>query len=202
MKTSLLISTLLLSSLSFAAGTGPKIEAGSYSLDTAHSKVGFEISHLVISSVEGRFNGYTGSVVMGPKIEDTKINADIDVATIDTGNGDRDKHLKSPDFFDAAKFPKITFVSKKVTGTPDKLKLTGDLTIRGVTKTVTLDGKYQGVVNDPFGNTKIAFKANGKISRKDFGLLWNKAVEAGPVVGDEVALAFAIEAGKPTVAKK
>ena len=71
-----------------------------------------------------------------------------------------------------------------------------------MTKTVTLDGKYQGVVNDPFGNTKIAFKANGKISRKDFGLLWNKAVEAGPVVGDEVALAFAIEAGKPTVAKK
>ena len=89
-----------------------------------------------------------------------------------------------------------------MTGTPDNLKVSGDLTIHGVTKPVTLDAKYQGVVNDPFGNTKVAFKANGKINRKDFGLTWSKAVEAGPVVGDEVTLSFAVEAGKPTVAKK
>ena len=199
MKKSILLAVLLASSLAQAAPA--KIEAGDYGLDPAHSKVGFEIAHLVIATVEGRFDTYTGNVVMGSKIEDTQIKADIDVASIDTGNADRDKHLKSPDFFDAAKFPKITFVSKKVSGKEDNLKVTGDLTIRDVTKTVTLDGKYLGNVNDAYGNKKVVFKATGKINRKDFGLTWNKAIEAGPVVGDEVTLEFRIEAGKP-VAKK
>ena len=199
MKKSILLAVLLASSLAQAAPA--KIEAGDYGLDPAHSKVGFEIAHLVIATVEGRFDTYTGNVVMGSKIEDTQIKADIDVASIDTGNADRDKHLKSPDFFDAAKFPKITFVSKKVSGKEDDLKVTGDLTIRDVTKTVTLDGKYLGNVNDAYGNKKVVFKATGKINRKDFGLTWNKAIEAGPVVGDEVTLEFRIEAGKP-VAKK
>lgn len=184
-----------------AQATPVKIEAGEYALDGAHSKVGFEIAHLVIATVEGRFSTYTGTITMGPKIEDTKINADIDVASIDTGNGDRDKHLKSLDFFNAAQFPKITFVSKKVTGKADALKISGDLTIHGVTKPVTLDAKYLGLVNDPYGNTKVVFNANAKISRKDFGLVWTKAVEAGPVVGDEVTLGLKIEAGKPAAKK-
>jgi polyisoprenoid-binding protein YceI len=184
--------------VSISAFAAPKIDPGTYSVDPAHSKVGFEVSHLVISTVEGRFNAVTGSITMGKKLEDLKIDASIDASSVSTGNNDRDKHLKSPDFFDVTKFPKITFVSKSVSGSADHLSVKGDLTIHGVTKAVTLEGKYTGVVNDPFGNTKVAFAGRGTVSRKEFGLLWNKAVEAGPVVGDEVTLDLRIEAGKPT----
>jgi len=190
---------LLTSSVSLA--NTPKIEGGKYSLDAAHSKVGFDVSHLVIASVEGRFNGVTGEIEMGKKIEDTKITAKVDIKTVNTGNGDRDKHLMGPDFFDAEKFPEMTFVSKSISGKADALKIKGDLTMHGVTKAVTLDGKYSGVANDPFGNTKIAFQAKGKINRKDYGLTWSKMVEAGPVVGDEVMIELKVEAGKPTEKK-
>ena len=200
MKLLTVFSFLLLTTAAFAVT--PKIEAGKYGIDPAHSKLGFEISHLVISTVEGRFDTFTGNIEMGTKLEETKINASADVASVSTGNADRDKHLKSPDFFDAEKFKTMTFVSTKVSGTADKLKIAGDLTIHGVTKPVVLDAKYTGVVNDPFGNTKVAFSAKAKINRKDFGLVWSKAVEAGPVVGDEVILDIRIEGGKPNLAKK
>lgn len=197
-----MIKTVLILSLAFsvpalAVVSAPKIEAGKYALDATHSKVGFDVGHLVISSVEGRFNDVTGDIEMGKKIEDTKITAKIDVKSVTTGNGDRDHHLTGPDFFDVAKFPEMTFVSKTVSGKSDALKIKGDLTVHGVTKPVTLEGKYAGVVADLYGNDRIAFVANGKISRKDFGLTWNKAVEAGPVVGDEVSLQIKIEAAKP-----
>jgi hypothetical protein len=191
-----MVLVLLTSSVSLA--NTPKIEGGKYSLDAAHSKVGFDVSHLVIASVEGRFNGVTGEIEMGKRIEDTKITAKVDIKTVNTGNGDRDKHLMGPDFFDAEKFPEMTFVSKSISGKADALKIKGDLTMHGVTKAVTLDGKYSGVANDPFGNTKIAFQAKGKINRKDYGLTWSKMVEAGPVVGDEVMIELKVEAGKPT----
>ncbi|MNK06209.1 hypothetical protein D3C87_241010 [compost metagenome] len=195
MKT-LVASTLftVLASSAFAAQTIP---AGSYTLDNAHSKVGFEIPHLVISTVEGRFDKFDGSVVIDPKIEKSKVNVNIDVTTIDTANKDRDDHLRSPDFFDAAKFGKMTFVSKKITGTPEALKITGDLTIKGKTKSVVLDAKYLGDVKDAYGNHKVVFTATSKINRKDFGLTWNAAVEVGPVVGDEVTLNLKIQANKP-----
>ncbi len=201
MKLLSLIAVLLMSATTQAAA--PKFDAGKYAVDPAHSKVGFEISHLVISSVEGRFDNFSGTIEMGTKIEEIQINAKADVASINTGNADRDKHLTGPDFFDAGneKFKELTFVSKKVSGAADKLKIVGDLTIHGVTKTIALVGKYNGVANDPFGNTKVGFSAKGKISRKDFGLTWSKVVEAGPVVGDEVTLDFKIEAGKPTAKK-
>jgi polyisoprenoid-binding protein YceI len=194
-----MVLVLLTSSVSLAST--PKIEGGKYSLDAAHSKVGFDVSHLVIASVEGRFNGVTGEIEMGKKLEDTKITAKVDIKSVSTGNGDRDKHLMSPEFFDAEKFPEMTFVSKSVSGKADALKIKGDLTMHGVTKAVVLDGKYAGVANDPFGNTKIAFQAKGKINRKDFGLTWSKMVEAGPVVGDEVMIELKVEAGKPTEKK-
>lgn len=190
----------MICSISATAAT-QKLEAGKYGVDAAHSKIGFDIAHLVISSVEGRFDQVSGEIEMGKKLEETRFTAKIDVKSVSTGNADRDKHLQSPEFFDTAKFPEMTFVSHSVTGKADALKIKGDLTLHGVTKPVTLDGKYLGVVNDPFGNTKVAFIAKGKLNRKDFGLTWNKAVEAGPVVGDEVNLDFKIEAGKP-VAKK
>jgi polyisoprenoid-binding protein YceI len=192
---------LALSLVSVSAIAAPKFEAGTYAVDAAHSKVGFEISHLVISTVEGRFDTVTGEIVMGKKFDDTKITASIDVASVSTGNADRDKHLKSPDFFDAAQFPKITFVSDSVSGPADRLTIKGEITIRGVTKPITLGGKYTGSVVDPYGNTKIAFYGKGTLSRKSFGLVWNKLVEAGPVVGDEVTIDLRIEAGKPAVKK-
>jgi polyisoprenoid-binding protein YceI len=182
---------------SAALASTPKIEAGSYSVDPMHSKVGFEVGHLVIASVEGRFDQVGGTIEMGKKIEDTKISAKIDVKSVSTGNADRDQHLLGPDFFDAQKYPEMTFVSKKVTGSPSALKVTGDLTLHGVTKPVTLEGKYLGSVVDMFGNNKVAFAAKGKINRKDFGLTWSKAVEAGPVVGDEVSIDLKVEGGKP-----
>ena len=194
-----MVLVLLTSSVSLAST--PKIEGGKYSLDAAHSKVGFDVSHLVIASVEGRFNSVTGEIEMGKKIEDTKITAKVDIKSVSTGNGDRDNHLMSPEFFDAEKFPEMTFVSKSVSGKAEALKIKGDLTMHGVTKAVVLDGKYAGVANDPFGNTKIAFQAKGKINRKDFGLTWSKMVEAGPVVGDEVMIELKVEAGKPTEKK-
>jgi len=196
MNSFLVIPAVLFATASWA--NTPKIEAGKYSLDASHSKVGFDVSHLVIASVEGRFNGVTGEVEMGKKIEDTMISAKVDVKSVATGNADRDKHLMSPEFFDAEKFPEMTFVSKSVTGKSDSLIIKGDLTMHGVTKPVTLEGKYNGVANDPFGNTKVAFVAKGKVSRKEFGLTWNKVVEAGPVVGDEITIELKVEAGKPT----
>lgn len=178
------------------------IPAGNYAIDPAHSKIGFEIPHLVISTVEGRFSKFDGNIKVEEKLEKSKATLNVDVASISTENKDRDDHLKSGDFFDVAKFPKMTFVSKKISGTPDALKITGALTLKGVTKDVTLDAKYLGEVKDAYGNLKIAFSAKGTINRKDFGLTWNSAVEAGPVVGDEVTLVLNIQAGKPLAKKK
>jgi len=172
------------------------VQAGKYNLDTAHSKIGFEIPHLVISSVEGRFTSFEGDIELADKIADSKVNVSINIDSIDTANGDRDKHLKSPDFFDVAKFSKMTFKSKKITGSFDKFKIVGDLTIKDKTKEVTLEGHFLGIVNDAYGNTKAAFNASTKINRQDFGLTWSKLVEAGPVVGDEVTITLKIQAAK------
>jgi polyisoprenoid-binding protein YceI len=196
----LIAPALLLSQLALAE---TKIVEGTYKVDTAHSKIGFEVPHLVVSTVEGKFTDFEGILVVDPKLEKSKVDINIKAGSIDTANGDRDKHLKSPDFFDTAKFDKLTFKSKKVTGTPENLKVEGDLTIHGVTKPVTLEGKYTGAVKDPWGNERIAFKASTKVNRKDFGLTWSKAVEAGPVVGDEIAIDVKVEAIKEkTTAKK
>lgn len=183
------VSFLIASSSVLAAEYAP----GTYTIDGAHSKVGFEIPHLVISSVEGRFGSYSGEVTLAPKFGDSKVSVDIETKSIDTGIAKRDEHLRSGDFFDAAKHPKLTFKSKKVEGSPESFKVQGDLTIKGVTKAVTLDGKYLGTVKDGYGNQKAAFHATTKISRKDFGLTWSNVVEAGPVVGDEVTISLKIQ---------
>lgn len=205
------ISTAILSgllTLSFAsqAISAPKAAAkpaaapyvsATYTIDPTHSKVGFEIPHLVISSVEGRFNKYEGSITLDNAFEKSSFKASVDIASIDTGEPKRDDHLKSPDFFDAAKFPKMTFASTEVKGKPDSFKLTGDLTIHGVTKKVTFDSKFLGQVKDGYGNDKVAFQGKTKINRKDFGLTWSQAVEAGPIVGDQVEITLNVQAGKP-----
>ena len=171
-------------------------QAGKYALDESHSKVGFEIPHLVISSVEGRFTKFDGEIELGEKFTDSKVTANIDINSIDTSNGDRDKHLKSADFFDVTKYPKMTFKSKKITGNEKSFKVVGDLTIKDVTKEVTLDGKFLGVVKDAYGNDKAAFNASTKINRQEFNLKWGKMVEAGPAVGDEVTITLKVQAAK------
>ena len=117
----------------------------------------------------------------------------MQIDSIDTSDKKRDAHLKSPDFFDAAKFPLMTFKSSTVTGTPESFKLEGDLTIKGVTKKVVFDAKYLGSATDPWGSVRAAFVAKTKISRKEFGLVWNKMIETGPVVGDEVTIELKAE---------
>jgi polyisoprenoid-binding protein YceI len=196
--------TLIAPALLFSqlATAGAKIPEGNYKLDVAHSKVGFEISHLVVSTVEGKFSDFEGTLSIDPKLDKSKLDVSIKTASINTDNKDRDDHLRSPDFFDAAKYDKLTFKSTKVSGTPENLKVSGDLTIHGVTKPVTLDAKYTGGVKDPRGNERVAFKASTKFKRALFGLTWSKAVELGPVVGDEVTLDIKIEAIKDKVAQK
>lgn len=188
--------------LIFAVGmlwSGPALAAppppGFYRVDPVHSNIGFEVAHLVISSVEGRFNEYQASVTVGKGgLHDMKVQAEMEVDSIDTGNADRDKDLRSANFFDVLKYPKMRFQSTKVSGTEKDLSVHGNLTIRGITKPVTLRGRYLGTVKDPQGKTRIAFAVATKIKRAEFGLTWNKVVEAGPVVGDEVTIDLKIQA--------
>lgn len=195
----MLVPALLVSQFALAQTTIPE---GKYKLDPAHSKVGFEVSHLVVATVEGKFSEFEGLVEINPKLEKSKVEVTIKTASINTDNKDRDEHLRSADFFDAKKYDKITFKSKKITGTPEDLKVAGDLSIRGKSKPVVLDTKYTGTVKDPWGNERVAFRASTKINRKDFGLAWSKTVEAGPVVGDEITLDIRIEAIKEKPAEK
>jgi polyisoprenoid-binding protein YceI len=196
------LSLMSVSSPSFAANAkkahtaGNPVPAGTYEIDPVHSKVGFEISHLVISTVEGKFDQYGGQIVAGDKPELISTNVEIQTASINTSNEKRDGHLKSADFFEVEKFPKMTFKSDKAIFSGSNVKVPGQLTIKGVTKPVTLEGKYMGTVKGMMGEERMAAQLSTKISRKEFGLTWNKAIEAGPVVGDEATISLKIEAVK------
>lgn len=192
--TKLAATTLLTLGLTASAFAAKAIPEGKFAIDGMHSKIGFEIPHLVISTVEGKFDKYEGTFTVDKKIDKSKVEVSIDVDSINTGIGQRDTHLKSPDFFDAAKYPKMTFTSTKVSQKDETLTVTGDLKIKDVSKKITFDLKYLGAVKDGYGAEKLAFKGKTKISRKEFGLKWNQAVEAGPVVGDEVEISLALEA--------
>jgi len=168
-----------------------------WNLDGSHSEVSFKIRHLGISSVVGNFHDFTGHLDFDPEDLSTfKAEATVQTASVDTDNDDRDNHLRSEDFFNVEKFPVMTFASTKVTDVKDdSFKLHGDLTIHGVTKPVVFDVDFNGVVDDPWGNTKTGLSAETKINRKDFGLTWNKALEAGGlVVGEDVTIMLEIEA--------
>jgi polyisoprenoid-binding protein YceI len=166
-----------------------------WNLDSSHSQVGFAVKHLVISNVRGEFAVYEAKLVLDESdVAKSNLEATIDANSIDTRVADRDAHLKGADFFDVAKYPAITFKSTKVAKAgKDKLKVTGDLTLHGVTKPVVLDVATTTEVKGMFGETRRAFAATTKISRKDYGLTWNKLVEAGPAVGDEVTIALDLE---------
>jgi polyisoprenoid-binding protein YceI len=168
-----------------------------YQIDAAHSHVQFSVRHLMVSNVHGTFTGVTGTVSYDPdKPAETTIEATVDVNTVSTHDEKRDGHLKSPDFFDVAQYPVITFKSKRVEGgTATEQKITGDLTLHGVTKEVTLTvDEVSAEAKDPWGNTKIGATAKGKLKRSDFGLHWNAPLETGGLlVGDDVKLEFELE---------
>ncbi len=162
-----------------------------WTLDPTHSEISFKVKHLVISTVTGNFTSFDAGIESDNEdFEDAKITFEADINSINTGNEDRDNHLKSDDFFSAAEHPKLTFESTSFKKVGDgEYKLIGDLTIRGNTKTVELDAEYGGTVEDPYGNTKAGFDVTGKINRKEFGLTWSAVTEAGSVVvSDEVKL--------------
>ena len=156
--------------------------AGAWEIDPAHTTVEFVARHLMVSKVRGRFDSFTGSIEIGDDIVDSAIEVDIDVASLTTGSPDRDAHLASGDFFEVGDHPTIHFASTAIEPAVSGWKVTGDLTIRGVTKPVTLDLEYLGAGQDPWGNTKAGFSLNGEVDREDWGLTWNVALEGGGVL--------------------
>ncbi|MFH1121969.1 MAG: YceI family protein [Bacteroidota bacterium] len=162
-----------------------------WTIDPSHSEIGFKVKHLMITNVKGVFNEFKGDVTSSPfGFATALVNAVIDPGSVSTGSSDRDKHLKSPDFFDVEKYNEITFRSgdlKQQEG--DKYVLTGELTIKGITNKITLSVEFNGLMKDPWGNEKAGFSLNGKINRRDWGLNWNAALETGGVlVGEEVII--------------
>ena len=170
--------------------------ADTYNIDPVHSSVGFSVSHMVINNVHGKFNDFSGTVtVEGKKIVEAK--GTIQTKSIDTGVANRDKHLKSPDFFDVEKYPTITFQSKRSEAKGDQTVLVGDFTMHGVTKEISLPVKLSGPIKDPMGNTRVGLQAKVKLQRKDYGLTWNKTLETGGVVvGDDIEIEINAEAVK------
>ena len=167
-----------------------------WSLDNAHTGVKFTVTHLVISEVEGSFKSFSGSMTASkPDFTDAQIDFSVDIASINTDNEMRDKHLKSDDFFNAEKFPKMTFKSISMKKINDKkYELTGNLTIRDVTKKVKFDVNYGGTAKDPYGNIKSGFKATTVINRLEYGLKWNTLTEAGgAMVGSDVTIVINAE---------
>jgi polyisoprenoid-binding protein YceI len=165
-------------------------------IDPAHSEIHFKVKHLVISTVTGSFEKFEGSATTnGEEWTDAAIRFTADVNSINTNAPDRDNHLKSPDFFDAANYPKLTFTSSSFRNTGgDSYQLAGDLTIRGITLPVTLAAEFGGKTVDPWGFTRVGFELSGKVNRKEFGLHWNALTEAGSmVVADEVRLQINVE---------
>ncbi|WP_247233477.1 YceI family protein [Telluribacter sp. SYSU D00476] len=170
-----------------------------WAIDPTHSEIQFKVKHLVISTVTGSFKQFEGTVeTEGEDFTTAQIQFSADVASIDTNQEQRDQHLRSADFFDAENHPKLTFVSTAVEKTGgDTYKITGDMTIKGVTKPVVLTAEYGGSMVDFYGNNKAGFEINGKINRKDFGLTWHAVTEAGGVVvADEVKLVINVQVAK------
>lgn len=167
-----------------------------WNFDNAHSTVGFTIKHMMFTKVRGQFTEWTGSLTYDPAdISKAAVNATLTASSINTSNEERDQHLKSEDFFNVEKFPTLTYKSSRWEKVGDKFHVHGDLTMHGVTKPVTLEVTENGQGIDPWGNQRIAFTATTTINRKDFGLNWNSALEAGGVlVGEDVHVEIEVEA--------
>ena len=174
---------MFLKKLAFSSLLSISLFAGEYSIDESHSKVGFSIKHMMISNVSGEFKNYNGEIFFDEKSKMFKnLSATINVSSIETGIQKRDDHLRNPDFFDAKKYPNIEFKMTKQSG--DIVE--GNLTMHGVTKEIKLNFELGGIAKDPWGGQRLGFSLVGKINRKDFDLNWNKAIDSGGFVVDEV----------------
>jgi polyisoprenoid-binding protein YceI len=169
-----------------------------WAIDPSHSEIQFKVKHLMISTVTGSFKEFGAEVELeGEDLSNANVSFWANTASVDTNSTDRDNHLRSGDFFDSEKFPKLSFKSTRVEGSGDSWKVTGHLTIKDVTKPVTLNVEWSGVAKDPWGNTKAGLNLSGKIDRKEFGLTWNAALEAGGVlVSDEVRILAEVQLAK------
>jgi polyisoprenoid-binding protein YceI len=172
---------------------------GTYTLDVAHSRIGFVARHAMVTKVRGAFNEFDGTATLdGTNPENSSVNVTVQVASVDTRNGQRDGHLRTNDFLDIEKFPTITFAStaiKHVGG--NDFEVTGDLTVKGITKSVVLPLEYQGAATDPYGNQRIGFEGSVAINRSDYGVSFNAALETGGVlVSEKITLEFEISAIK------
>lgn len=195
MKTYKLFFTIVLLSLSTV------FAQTKWQVDASHTNIGFEVDHMVIATVEGEFTKFDATVeTKGDDFANADVKFSADVASISTDNEKRDGHLKSDDFFNAEKFPKMTFESKSMTKVEgNDWKLVGLLTIRDVTKEVTLDVKFRGMVKDPWGNTRVGFEVTGEINRFDYNLKWNNVLETGGlIVSEDVTISIDIELIKAT----
>ncbi len=192
MRSILLSFFILILNMSFALAA--KYKPGLYQIDPMHTKIGFSVPHLGVSRVEGRFTQFDGTLDLKEKFSQSVFKATMDVNSINTDVVKRDEHLRSPDFFDAKKFPKMTFVSKSFQGSPEKFTLQGDLTIRDVTKSVPIVGRYLGTVKDQMGNERAVFSGKTSVNRKDYKINYNDMVDTVPLVGDEVEIDLVIEA--------
>ena len=170
-------------------------EPARWNLDPEHSTIEFRVTHMVVSKTTGRFTDYAGFIDMDAEAGTvTAIEATIKAGSVNTNHEKRDAHLRNADFLDVEHYPTMTFKLKSYKKTAESFTAVGDLTLRGVTKEITLVGRYNGATKDPWGNTRAGFSAEGKLNRKDFGMVWNKTLDSGGlVVGDEVQIRLEIE---------
>lgn len=178
--------------------TAAKPAAGTttWNVDPAHSNVEFAVKHLMISTVKGRFGDVKGTVTYNESDpSQSRVDIEVGIASIDTRTEQRDAHLRSPDFFHAEQYPTMRFVSRRIEGDITKeFKLVGDLTIKDVTREITLDAEFNGREKDPWGGERMGFEATGKLNRKDFGLNWNQVLESGGwLVGEDIKLSIEVE---------
>ena len=183
-------------SLALLFGAAQAAHAETWNIDSSHSDVGFEVTHMMISTVQGNFGEFSGNIEVDKKGKLTSLSGDVSISSVDTNDAKRDAHLQQDDFFAAASFPKMTFTSTKVKGSHEKgYTITGDLTIRDVTKSVTLDlTPFKGPITDGWGNTRVATVATTEINRQEFGVTWSASLDSGGlVVSDEVAIEIKME---------
>jgi polyisoprenoid-binding protein YceI len=173
-----------------------------WNIDVSHSAIHFWVRHMVISKVHGRFAKWSGAIQLDEAdLTRSSVEVKVDAASIDTQVADRDTHLKSPDFLDVAKYPELTYRSRKIEKAGDGYRVTGDLTLHGVTREVVLDAEFAGTGKDPWGNQRAGFSAKAALDRRDFGLVWNAALETGGVlVGEKVEITIELEAVKAAAA--
>lgn len=186
--------------LSMIAGLALTANAETFQIDRSHSSVGFSVSHLTVSRVKGNFSDFSGTIQYdSADVSKSSVEIEIKAYSVTTGNEGRDRHLKSPDFFAVDSFPGLTFKSTKVTKKTDKtFEIVGDLTMRGVTKPVTLNAELIGVLNDPQMGKRLGFSATGRLNRQDFGVRYNDMLDSGGLVaGNDVDLLLEIEAAPP-----